>query len=82
VLKEFELEILIVREREVGCGHVVREFEFGFLTVGNPYRNGRREKVPSSEAMISQWTSLRLSSEAKKVSVSWPYTTVSKLAIV
>jgi hypothetical protein len=38
------------------------EFEIGFLTVGNSYRNGRRERLSSSQAMIYQWTSLRLCS--------------------
>jgi hypothetical protein len=60
VLQEFELEKLIVRERDVGCSPVIREFEFVFLTVGNPYRNCRRERISSSEAMIYQWTSLSL----------------------
>jgi hypothetical protein len=41
VLQEFELEKLTVREREVGCSHLVREFEFGFLTVRNSYGNGQ-----------------------------------------
>jgi hypothetical protein len=54
VLQEFKLENLTVREREVGCSPVIREFEFVFLTVGNPYRNRRREKISSSEAMIYQ----------------------------
>jgi hypothetical protein len=44
VLQEFKLENLTVREREVGCSPVIREFEFVFLTVGNPYLNGRRER--------------------------------------
>jgi hypothetical protein len=56
VLQEFKLENLTVGEREVGCSPVIREFEFVFLTVGNPYRNGRRERISSSEAMIYQWT--------------------------
>jgi hypothetical protein len=30
VLKEFELENLTVHEREIGCGPVVRDFEFEF----------------------------------------------------
>jgi hypothetical protein len=30
VLQEFELENLTVHERDVGCGPVVREFEFVF----------------------------------------------------
>jgi hypothetical protein len=40
VLQEFKLENPTVGEREVGCSPVIREFEFVFLTVGNPYRNG------------------------------------------
>jgi hypothetical protein len=47
VLQEFKLEILTVREQKVGCSHVVREFEFGFLTVGNLNCNGRGERVSS-----------------------------------
>jgi hypothetical protein len=50
VLQEFELEIMTVREREVGSSHVVREFEFGILAVKNPYCNGRRELISASEA--------------------------------
>jgi hypothetical protein len=42
-----KLENLTVREREVGRSPVIREFEFVFLTVGNPYRNGRRERISS-----------------------------------
>jgi hypothetical protein len=57
VLQEFELEIMKVREREVGSSHVVREFEFGILAVKNPYCNGRREIISASEALIHQWTS-------------------------
>jgi hypothetical protein len=54
VLQYFEVEKLTVRERDVGCCPVIREFEFVFLTVGSPYRNGRRERISSSEAMIYQ----------------------------
>jgi hypothetical protein len=82
VLQEFKLNILIVREREVGCSHVVREFEFGFLAVGNPCRNGRRERFSSSEALICQWTSLYLCSAVKKAKILRPHTSVSKRAIV
>jgi hypothetical protein len=53
----------------------IREFEFVFLTVGNPYRNGRREWISSSEAMIYQWTSLGLGLMVKKDNVSRPYST-------
>jgi hypothetical protein len=60
---------------------VVREFEFVFVTVGNPYRNGRRERISSSEAMIYQWTSLSLCLVVKKDNVPRPYTTVSKLFV-
>jgi hypothetical protein len=55
---------------------VIREFEFVFLTVGNPYRNGRREWISSSEAMIYQWTSLGLGLMEKKDNVSRPYITI------
>jgi hypothetical protein len=82
VLQEFTLEILIVRERELGCSRVVREFEFGFLTVGNPIRSGRRKRISSSEALIFQWPSLGLCSEVKKVNFPRQSTTVSKLAVV
>jgi hypothetical protein len=75
VLQEFKLENLTVRQREVGCSPVTREFEFVFLTVGNPYRNGRRERISSSEAMIYQWTSLGLGLILKKDNVSRPYIT-------
>jgi hypothetical protein len=67
VLQEFELEILTVREREVGCSHVVRVFEFGILTAVNPCRNRRRERTSSSGAMINQWTSFSSCSEEKIV---------------
>jgi hypothetical protein len=72
------LKNLTVREREVGCSPVNLEFEFVFLTVGNPYRNGRRERISSSEAMIYQWTSLGLCLMVKKDNVPRPYITVSK----
>jgi hypothetical protein len=35
VLQEFKHENLTVREQEVGCNHVVREFEFVVL-IGSP----------------------------------------------
>jgi hypothetical protein len=76
VLQEFKLEILTVRERKVGCSHVVREFEFGILTVENPFRNDRRKRISSLEAMIFQWTSCRLSPEVKRVNFSKLYTTI------
>jgi hypothetical protein len=38
VVRVFDFEILTVREGEVGCSHVVREFKFGILAVGNPFR--------------------------------------------
>jgi hypothetical protein len=75
VLQEFELENLTVRERDVGCSPVLREFEFVFLTVGNPYRNGRRERISSSEATIYQWTSLVLCLVLKKDYAPRPYIT-------
>jgi hypothetical protein len=75
VLQEFKLENPTAGEREVGCSPVIREFEFVFLTVGNPYRNGRHEWISSSEAMIYQWTSLGLGLTVKKDNVSRPYTT-------
>jgi hypothetical protein len=75
VLQEFKLEILTVGERQVGCSPVIREFEFVFLTVGNPYRNGRRERISSSEAMIYQWTSLGLGLKVKKDNFPRPYIT-------
>jgi hypothetical protein len=77
VLQEFKLENLTVGEREVGCSPVIREFEFVFLTVENPYRNGRRERISSSEAMIYQWTSLGLGFMVKKDNVPRPYITNS-----
>jgi hypothetical protein len=81
VLQEFKLENLTVGEREVGCSPVIREFEFVFLTVGNPYRNGRRERISSSEAMIYQWKSLGLGLMVKKKNVPRPCITVSKLFV-
>jgi hypothetical protein len=75
VLQEFKLENLTVREREVGCSPVKREFEFVFLTVGNRYRNGRRERISSSEAMVYQCTSLGLCLIVKKDNVPRPYIT-------
>jgi hypothetical protein len=75
VLQEFKLENLTVREREVGCSRVIREFEFVFLTVGNPSRNGRRERISSSEAMIYQWTSLGLCLMVQKDNFPRPYIT-------
>jgi hypothetical protein len=61
---------------------VIREFEFVFLTVGNPYRNGRRERISSSEAMIYQWTSLGLYLLVKKGNVPRPYTTPLSISCV
>jgi hypothetical protein len=78
VLQEFKRDYLAVGEREVGCSPVIREFKFVFLTVGNPYRNGRSERISSSEAMIYQWTSLGLGLMVKKDNVSRPYITVSR----
>jgi hypothetical protein len=49
--------------------------EFVFLTVGSSYRNGRRERISSSEAMIYQWTSLGLGLMVKKDNVPRPYIT-------
>jgi hypothetical protein len=45
VLREFGVEIRIVRNQVVGCSQAIREFEYRILTVGNPYRNGRRERI-------------------------------------
>jgi hypothetical protein len=75
VSQEFELEELIVREREVGCSPVVREFEFVFLTVGNPYPNRRRGRISSSEAMLYQWTPLSACLMVKNDNCPRPYTT-------
>jgi hypothetical protein len=75
VLQEFKLENLTVGERDVGCSPVIREFEYVFLTVENPYRNGRRERISTSEAMIYQWTSLGLGLMVKKDNVPRPYRT-------
>jgi hypothetical protein len=69
VLQEFEHEKLTVREREVWCSPVIREFEFVFLTVENPNRNGRRERISSSEATTYQWKSLVLCLVVKKDNV-------------
>jgi hypothetical protein len=80
VLQEFKLENLTVGEREVGCSPVIREFEFVFLTDGNPYRNGRRERISSSEAMIYQWTSLGFGLLVKKDNVPRPY--ITDIAVV
>jgi hypothetical protein len=79
VLQEFKLENLTVGEREVGYSPVIREFEFVFLTVGNPYRNGRRERISSSEAMIYQWTSLELGLMVKKDNVPRPHITAVRI---
>jgi hypothetical protein len=79
VLQEFKLENLTVREREVGCSPVIREFEFVFLTVGNPYRNGRRERISSSEAMIYQWASLGFCLVVKKDNVPRPCMTYCQI---
>jgi hypothetical protein len=54
---------------------VIREFESVFLTVGNSYRNGRRERISSSETMIYQWTSLGLGLMVRKENVPRPYIT-------
>jgi hypothetical protein len=81
VLQEYVLENPTACEREVGCSPVIREFEFVFLTVGNPYRNGRRERISSSEPMIYQWTSLKLCLMVKKDNVPRPYITDSKLFV-
>jgi hypothetical protein len=81
VLQEFKLENLTVGERKVGCSPMIREFEFVFLTVGNPYRNGRRERISSSEAIIYQWASLGLGLKVKEDNLPRPYITVSKLFV-
>jgi hypothetical protein len=57
VVQEFELGILTILELEVASSHLLREFEFGIVTFGNPYRNGRCERISPSEAMIHQSTS-------------------------
>jgi hypothetical protein len=54
---------------------MIREFEFVFLTVGNPYRNGRRERISSSEAIIYQWASLGLGLKVKKDNLPRSYIT-------
>jgi hypothetical protein len=77
VLQEFKLENLTAGEREVGCSPVIREFEFVFLTVGNPYRNGRRERISSSEATIYQWTLSGIDLKVKKDNDSRSYITHS-----
>jgi hypothetical protein len=77
VLQEFKLENLTAGEREVGCSPVIREFEFVFLTVGNPYRNGRRERISSSEATIYQWTLSGIVLKVKKDNDSRSYITHS-----
>jgi hypothetical protein len=77
VLQEFKLENLTAGEREVGCSPVIREFEFVFLTVGNPYRNGRREGISSSEATIYQWTLSGIDLKVKKDNDSRSYITHS-----
>jgi hypothetical protein len=43
-----ELKILTVREQEVGCSHVIREFEFGIPTIGNTIVRSAREKLDFS----------------------------------
>jgi hypothetical protein len=60
---------------------VIREFEFAFLTVGNPYRNGRRERISLSETMIYQWISLELRLMVKKDNVPRPYLTYVQIKI-
>jgi hypothetical protein len=75
VLQELKIENLTVREREVVCSPVIRKFKFEFLIVGNPYCNGRRERISSSEAMIYQWKSLELCLMVKKDKVPRPFTT-------
>jgi hypothetical protein len=52
VLQEYVFENPTICEREVGCSPVIREVEFVFSGVGNPYLNGRRERFSSPEAMI------------------------------
>jgi hypothetical protein len=37
--------MLTVHKREFEWSQVVREFKFGILTVGNPHRNGRRQRI-------------------------------------
>jgi hypothetical protein len=73
VLQEYVFENSTICEREVGCSPMIREVEFVFSGVENPYRNGRRERISSSEAMIYQWTSLRICLMVKKDNVPRPY---------
>jgi hypothetical protein len=75
VLQECKFENPTICEREVGYSPVIREVEFVFSGVENPYRNGRSERILSSEAMIYQWTSLRLCLMVKKDNVPRPYIT-------
>jgi hypothetical protein len=79
VLQERVFENPTTCEREVGCSPVIREVEFIFSGVENPYRNGRCERISSSEMMIYKWTSLRLCLMVKKDNVPRPNTTVSNL---
>jgi hypothetical protein len=72
VLQEYVVENPTMCEREVGCSPVIWEFEFVFLAVENSYRNGRRERISSSEAIIYQWISLRLCLMIKKDNVPRP----------
>jgi hypothetical protein len=82
MLQEFKLENPTVGEREVGCSPVIREFEFVFLTVGNPCRNGRRERISTSEAMIYQYTSLGLGLMVEKDNVLRPYITHAPILLM
>jgi hypothetical protein len=81
MLQEYVFENPTICEREVGCSPVIREVEFVSSGVENSYRNGRRERISSSEAMIYQWTSLRLCLMVKKGNVPRLYITVSKLFV-
>jgi hypothetical protein len=75
VLQEYVFQNPTICEREVGSSPVIREVEFVFSGVENSYRNGRRESISSSEAMIYQCKSLRLCLMVKKDNVPRPYIT-------
>jgi hypothetical protein len=53
-----------------------------FLTVGNPYRNGRRERISSSEAMMDASVDIvEIMFDGEEDNVPRPYITVSKLLV-
>jgi hypothetical protein len=81
VLQEYVLEIRLFVNGKLGAVPWFGSLNLYFLTVVNPCRNGRRERISSSEAMIYQWTSLRLCMMVKKDNIPRPYMTVSKLFV-